>query len=102
MCATKQSVLTRKRNELPELLEVGADVDYVKYKVSELNQAFENFNGAHELYTKSLVDVGSIVMCHVFDWNGPRFGMAHKCACSNCIGRWPKTPQLLPNKDLKR
>ena len=96
MYATKQSVLTRKRNELSELLEVGADVDYVKDKVSELNQAFENFNGAHELYTKSLVDVGSIVMCHVFDWNGPRFGMAHKCACSKCIGRWPKTPQLLP------
>ena len=63
-----KSVFTRKRNELPELLEVGADVDCVKNEVSELNQAFENFNGAHELYTKSLVDVGSIkegyVSCH--------------------------------------
>ena len=55
-----KSVLTRKRNELSELLEVGADVDCVKNKVSELNKAFENFKGAHELYTKSLVDVGSI------------------------------------------
>ena len=57
------SVLTRKRNELSELSElsqVGADVDCVKNKVSELNQAFENFKGAHELYTKSLLDVGSI------------------------------------------
>ena len=53
-------VLTRKRNELSELLEVGADIDCVKNKVSELNQAFENFKGAHELYTKSLADVGSI------------------------------------------
>ena len=55
-----KSVLTRKRNELSDLLEVGADVDCVKNKVSELNQAFDNFKGAHELYTKSLVDVGSI------------------------------------------
>ena len=51
-------MLTRKRNKISEL--VGADVDCVKNKVSELNQAFENFKGAHELYTKSLVDVGSI------------------------------------------
>ena len=55
-----KSVLTRKRNELSELLEVGADVDCVKNKVSELNQAFKIFKGAHELYTNSLVDVGSI------------------------------------------
>ena len=55
-----KSVLTRKRNELSELSQVGVDVDCVKNKVSELNQAFENFKGAHELYTKSLVDVGSI------------------------------------------
>ena len=54
------SVLTRKRNELSELWQVGADVDCVKNKVSELNQAFENFKGAHELYTKSFLDVGSI------------------------------------------
>ena len=54
------SVLTRKRNELSELSQVGADVDCVKNKVSELNQAFENFKGAHELYTKSFLDVGSI------------------------------------------
>ena len=32
--------------------------------------------------------------CHVFDSNG--LEMALKCACSKCIGRWPKTPQLLP------
>ena len=51
-------MLTRKRNEISEL--VGADVDCVKNKVSELNQAFENFKGAHELYTKSFADVGSI------------------------------------------
>ena len=51
-------MLTRKRNEISEL--VGADVDCVKNKVSELNQAFENFKGAHELYTKSFLDVGSI------------------------------------------
>ena len=38
-----KSVLTRKRNELSELSEVGADVDCVKNKVFELNQAFENF-----------------------------------------------------------
>ena len=54
------SVLKRKRNELSELWQVGADVDCVKNKVSELNQAFENFKGAHELYTKSFLDVGSI------------------------------------------
>ena len=54
------SVLTRKMNELSELSQVGADVDCVKNKVSELNQAFENFKGAHELYTKSFLDVGSI------------------------------------------
>ena len=48
-----KSVLTRKRNELSELSQVGADVDCVKNKVSELNQASENFKGAHELYTKS-------------------------------------------------
>ena len=28
------------------------------------------------------------------DSNGLRSGMAHKCACSKCIGRWPKTPQI--------
>ena len=55
-----KSVLTRKRNELSELSEVGAGVDCVKNKVSELNQTFENFSGAHELYTTSLVGVGSI------------------------------------------
>ena len=44
-----KSVLTRERNELSELLEVGTDVDCVKNKVSELNQAFKNFKGAHEL-----------------------------------------------------
>ena len=55
-----KSVLTRKRNELSELLEVSFDVDCVKNKVSELNQAFQNFKGAHELYTKILLDVGSI------------------------------------------
>ena len=54
------SVLTRKRNELSDLPQVGGDVDCVKNKVSELNQAFENFKGAHELYTKSLLHVGSI------------------------------------------
>ena len=27
--------------------------------------------------------------CHVFDSNRLRSGMAHKCACSKCIGRWP-------------
>ena len=53
-------MLTRKRNKISELLEAGADVDCVKNKVSELNQAFENFKGAHELYTKSFLDVGSI------------------------------------------
>ena len=37
-----------------------------------------------------------VFVCHVFDSNGLRSGMAHKCACSKCIGRWPKTPQLLP------
>ena len=52
-------MLTRKRNEISEL--VGADVDCVLNKVSELNQAFENFKGAHELYTKSLADVSSII-----------------------------------------
>ena len=35
------------------------------------------------------------ISCHVFDSNGLRFGMAHKCACSKCIGRWPKTPHFL-------
>ena len=29
-------------------------------KTSELNRAFENFKGAHELYWKGLVDVGRI------------------------------------------
>ena len=50
-------VLTRKRNEF---WLNGADVDCVKKKTSELNRAFENFKGAHELYTKGLVDVGNI------------------------------------------
>ena len=36
-----KSVLARKRNELSESLEVGADVDCVKNKVSELNQALK-------------------------------------------------------------
>ena len=61
-----KSVLTRKRNELSELSQVGADVDCVKKKVSELNQAFENFKGAHELYTKSLLDVGSIKLAYEY------------------------------------
>ena len=51
-------MLTRKRNEISEL--VGADVDCVKNKVFELNQAFEKIKGAHELYIKSPADVGSI------------------------------------------
>ena len=34
--------------------------------------------------------------CHVFDSNELHSGTAHKSACSKCIGRWPKTPQLLP------
>ena len=35
-----RSVLTRKRNEVSQSLEVGPDGDYVKNKLSELNQAF--------------------------------------------------------------
>ena len=55
--ASFKSVLTRKRNEL---WLNGADVDCAKNKTSEINRALENFKGAHELYTKGLVDVGSI------------------------------------------
>ena len=96
MYATKQSVLTRKRNELPELLEVGADVDYVKTKylslIKHLKTSMELMSCTPRVLLMSAVL--RKVMCHVFDWNGLRFGMAHKCACSKCIGRWPKTPQL--------
>ena len=53
-------MITRKRNEICELLEVGAGIDCVKNKLSELNQAFENFKGAHELHTKNIADVSSI------------------------------------------
>ena len=110
MYATKQSVLTRKRNELPELLEVGADVDYVKNKVSELNQAFENFNGAHELYTKSLVDVGSIVMCHVFgtdhvsEWRISAHAQSVLAAGQKHHNSSPLASacNMVTNKDLKR
>ena len=50
--ASFKSVLTRKRNE--PLLN-GADVDCVKNKTSELNRAFDNFKGAHELYRRVLL-----------------------------------------------
>ena len=31
-------------------------------------------------------------------WKDYVFGMEHKCACSKCIGRWPKTPQFYLQK----
>ena len=30
------------------------------------------------------------------------FGIAHKCECSKCIGRWPKTPQKQSWKRVRR
>ena len=55
-----KSVLTKKRNELSELLHREKNVDAVKTKIMELDQAFVNFKGAHDVYTKSLVEESSI------------------------------------------
>ena len=53
-----KSELTKKRNEVSKLLGKVTDIVCVK-KISELNQAFENFKGAHNLYTRSLVELKS-------------------------------------------
>ena len=55
-----RSLLTKKRNELSELLHREKNVDTVKMKIMELDQAFVNFKGAHNVYTKSLVEESSI------------------------------------------
>ena len=52
--------LPEKRNELSELLHREKNVDAVKMKIMELDQAFVNFKGAHDVYTKSLVEESSI------------------------------------------
>ena len=56
-----KSALTKKRNELSELLHREKNVDTVKKKIMELDQAFANFEGAHDVYTKSLVEENSIM-----------------------------------------
>lgn len=56
-----KSALTKKRNELSELLHREKSVDTVKIKIMELDQAFDNFKGAHDVYTKSLVEEDSIM-----------------------------------------
>ena len=56
-----KSALTKKRNELSELLHGDKSVDTVKMKIMELDQAFDNFKGAHDVYTKSLVEEDSIM-----------------------------------------
>ena len=56
-----KSVLTKKCNELSELLHREKNVDTVKMKIMELDQAFVNFKGAHDVYTKSLVEENSIM-----------------------------------------
>jgi len=48
-----KSALTKKRNELSELLHREKSVDTVKIKIMELDQAFDNFKGAHDVYTES-------------------------------------------------
>ena len=48
-----KSVLAKKRNELSKLLHRKKDVDTVKMKIMELDQAFVNFKGAHHVYTES-------------------------------------------------
>ena len=56
-----KSALTKKRNELSDLLHREKNVDAVKMKIMELDQAFVNFKGAHDVYTKSLVEENSIM-----------------------------------------
>ena len=56
-----KSALTKKRNELSKLLHGEKSVDTVKMKIMELDQAFDNFKGAHDVYTKSLVEEDSIM-----------------------------------------
>ena len=56
-----KSVLTKKRNEPSELLHTEKIVDAVKMKIMEFDQAFVNFKGAHDVYTKTLVEETSIM-----------------------------------------
>ena len=55
-----KAFLTKKRNELLHLLETEEDIQEIQLKMAELNQAFENFKGAHDVYTRSLQDDKSI------------------------------------------
>ena len=59
--------LTTKRNELTAVMNSNEiDVDAVKLKILELDQAFENFKKAHELYSKYLIDERSMDESCVF------------------------------------
>ena len=55
-----KAFLTKKRNELLHLLENEGDIQEIQIKMADLNQAFENFKGAHDVYTSSLQDDKSI------------------------------------------
>ena len=55
-----KAFLTKKRNELLHLLETEGDIKEIQLKMAELNQAFENFKGAHDVYTRRLQDDKSI------------------------------------------
>lgn len=45
-----KAVLTKRRNELFDLMDRGENVDCVKLKVLDLNEAFDKFVDAHKLY----------------------------------------------------
>ena len=61
-----QSAVTKKRDELSELLQ--KNVDTIKRKIMELDEAFTDFKGAHDVYTKSLVEENSIMeSCEYFE-----------------------------------
>ena len=44
-----KAFLTKKRNKLLHLLETEGDIQEIQLKMAELNQAFENFKGAHDI-----------------------------------------------------
>ena len=110
MYATKQSVLTRKRNELPELLEVGADVDYVKDKVSEL----KHLKTSMELMscTPRVLLMSAVLLCvmsligtdHVSEWRISAHAQSVLAAGQKHHNSSPLASacNMVTNKDLKR
>ena len=74
-----KSALTKKRNKFSDLLH--------REKIMELHQAFDNFKGAHDVYTKSLVEEDSIMESHEYFEDLRASIYTYAASTSSCFAR---------------